>query len=479
MNKQKSPNRLIHSKSPYLLQHAYNPVEWYEWGEEAFQRAKQEDKPVLVSIGYSTCHWCHVMAHESFEDEDVAKILNERFVAIKVDREERPDIDSVYMKACQMMTGQGGWPLNVFVTPEQKPFYAGMYFPKESKYGRPGFKEVLVQLYDQYKENSSKIYEVSNQLIEALQQTSNVNQEESLSKDILHQTYQQLSENIDEEYGGFTDAPKFPTPHMLMFLMRYYKWTNEKQALNMVTKTLDGMADGGIYDHIGFGFARYSTDSMWLVPHFEKMLYDNALLLMAYIEAYQITKNERYKKVSQEIITFIKREMTGKKGGFYSALDADTEGEEGKYYIWDYKEIFNILGPELGKVFVDVYNITPKGNFEGENIPNLINTNLKKVATNHQFTVEKLKEQLEIARKRLFEVRLRRTYPHVDDKILTSWNALMVAAIAKAYQVFDIKDYKQLAEKGVQFLEQYLIVDGRIMVRFREGEVKNKGFIDD
>ncbi|WP_017434056.1 thioredoxin domain-containing protein [Saccharococcus caldoxylosilyticus] len=479
METNQKPNRLIREKSPYLLQHAYNPVDWYPWGEEAFAKAKKENKPIFLSIGYSTCHWCHVMAHESFEDEEVAAILNEKYISIKVDREERPDIDSIYMRVCQMLTGHGGWPLSVFLTPEGKPFYAGTYFPKRSRYGQPGFIDVLTKLYHKYRENPNEIERMAEQITEALRQSVRTAGAERLSLEAVEKAYRQLSGSFDTVYGGFGGAPKFPIPHMLMFLMRYYQWKRDERALLMVEKTLNGMANGGIYDHIGYGFARYSTDAMWLVPHFEKMLYDNALLVIAYTEAYQLTKNERYKEIAEQIIEFVKREMTSNDGAFYSAIDADSEGVEGKYYVWAPDEVINVLGTELGELYCRVYDITEEGNFEGKNVPNLIHTRMDRIARQYRMAEEELHEKLEEARKRLFAERSLRVYPHVDDKILTAWNALMIAALAKAAKVYKRRDYLQMAERALSFVETNLFQNGRLMVRYRDGEVKHKGIIDD
>lgn len=473
-------NWLVKSQSPYLQQHQTNPVNWLEWSEEAFEKAKQENKPVFLSIGYSTCHWCHVMAHESFEDEQVAKLLNERFVSIKVDREERPDIDSVYMRVCQLLTGQGGWPLSVFLTPDQKPFYAGTYFPKTSRHGMPGFMDVITQLYDKYQKNPEKIADVSDKIIENLKPSVQSDQKQSLGTAHLEKAYKQLSRSFDSKYGGFSGAPKFPTPHNLMFLMRYHIWKQgEADALKMVEKTLNAMADGGIYDQIGFGFARYSTDRKWLVPHFEKMLYDHALLLTAYTEAYQLTGNRRFKEISEQMIEFVKREMTSEQGGFYSAIDADSEGIEGKYYVWDWDEMLTTLGREDGELYAEAYGITATGNFEGKNVPNLIDTDLDALAEKHHLTRQQLQEKLEQARKKLFQKRSQRIYPHVDDKILTSWNAMMIAALAQAGRVYGDMEYVNMARTAMEFIEDKLIENGRVMVRFRDGEVKNKGFIDD
>ncbi|MBY8912075.1 thioredoxin domain-containing protein [Bacillus sp. YC2] len=418
------------------------------------------------------------MAHESFEDEEIAGILNDKFVAIKVDREERPDVDSVYMRICQLMTGQGGWPLNVFVTPDQKPFYAGTYFPKTSKFNRPGFIDVLDHLSETFANDRQHVEDIAENAAAHLEVKTHQT-EGMLGEQAVHDTFRQLAGGFDTVYGGFGQAPKFPMPHMLMFLLRYYSYTDKEQALNSVTKTLDSMANGGIFDHIGFGFARYSTDNEWLVPHFEKMLYDNALLLTAYTEAYQVTRNERYRHVAKQIITFIQREMMHEDGSFFSALDADTEGKEGKYYIWSRNEVLDLLGDELGSLYCKVYNITEKGNFEGKNIPHLIFTRLEDILEETGLTKHELSERLEDARRKLLEARENRTYPHVDDKVLTSWNALMIAGLAKAARTFHEPEYLSMADKAVRFLEHHLMPNGRVMVRYRDGEVKNKGFLDD
>jgi uncharacterized protein len=473
------PNRLIDEKSPYLLQHAYNPVDWYAWGEEAFDKAKLENKPIFLSIGYSTCHWCHVMAHESFEDEEVAKILNENYISIKVDREERPDVDSIYMKVCQMMTGHGGWPLTIFMTPDKVPFYAGTYFPKESKYGQPGLTEALAQLHQKFVEDPSHIASVTKSVTNALNRSLTSKSGNRLTTDTLDKAYEQLAKSYDFTYGGFGEQPKFPMPQNLLFLLRHYYFTGNTDALKMVEKTLKDMTAGGIWDHIGYGFARYSTDEEWLVPHFEKMLYDNALLLMVFTECYQTTKKPFYRQISEQIITFIKREMTSKEGAFYSAIDADSEGVEGKYYVWDYKEIYDILGHDLGELYVEVYDLTLEGNFEGKNIPNLIDQDLEYVAREIHLPLDALLKKLEKARIKLLEKREQRVYPHVDDKILTSWNGLMIAALAKASRVFANQEYLQMAENAMDFLEKSLFNKNRLMARYREGEAKYHAYIDD
>lgn len=473
----KKPNRLIAEKSPYLLQHAHNPVDWYSWGDEAFEKAKQENKPLFVSIGYSTCHWCHVMEKESFEDEEVAALLNERFVSIKVDREERPDLDAIYMSVCQLMAGQGGWPLNVFLTPDQVPFYAGTYFPKESRYGRPGIKDVIVQLYDVFKEQPEKIKKVAEQIHSALGPKED--EEQALTNEVLEACFNQLRDSFDPQFGGFGAAPKFPTPHHLTFLLRYYHYTKHEQALYMVEKTLNGLASGGIYDHIGYGFSRYSTDQEYLVPHFEKMLYDNALLAIAYTEAFQVTKKSKYKEIVKDIFSYVLRDMRDSRGAFYSAEDADSEGVEGKFYVWTPDEVKQVLGAEVGELFCAIYDITEDGNFEGASIPNLIKENVQSYTQKHQLDLEQVKIKIESARKQLFQHREKRVHPYKDDKILTSWNALMIAALSKASRVFDQAEYVQAAKQAMQFIENTLVVNGRIMVRYRDGEVKQKGFIDE
>lgn len=470
-----SANKLKTEKSPYLLQHAQNPVNWYPWGDEAFTKAKQENKPIFLSIGYSTCHWCHVMAEESFEDEQVAAILNEKYIAIKVDREERPDVDSIYMKVCQMMTGHGGWPLTVFMTPDKIPFYAGTYFPKESKHGLPGLIDVLIGLADKYEQVPEHISEVTKNVTDALNKSAIEKSNHRLNKRHADQAYMQLAKQFDFLYGGFGEEPKFPMPQNIMFLLRYNYYSGNKDALKMVETTLKHMARGGIFDHIGFGFARYATDSEWLVPHFEKMLYDNALLLIAYTECYQVTKDPFFKEVSEKIITFVRREMTSQEGAFYSAIDADSEGEEGKYYTFTYEEVFNCLGDHLGEVFTETYDITPEGNFEGKNIPNLIDIDVDLTEAEN----DSLLNELEEARLKLLDYREKRVYPHVDDKILTSWNGMMIAALAKAGKVYEKPEYTEAAVKAAHFIENSLIIDDRLMARYRDGETKYKAYLDD
>lgn len=470
-NKGKKANNLIKEKSPYLLQHAYNPINWYPWGDEAFKKARQEDKPIFLSIGYPTCHWCHVMERESFEDLEVAKFFNDNFVSIKVDREERPDIDSVYMTVCQAMTGSGGWPLTIFMTPEQKPFYAGTYFPKRSRFNNLGILDLGEYVIEKWRNEKDEILNATKSLETHLEKVFHVEMsDKELNEEVFHDTYKQLKRFYDEVYGGFTNAPKFPTPHKIIYLLKYYKMFNEEKALDMATKTLDSMYKGGIFDHIGFGFSRYSTDDKWLVPHFEKMLYDNALLVLAYLEGYEVTKRAEYKDIALKIFDYVFRELLDKDGGFYCAEDADSEGVEGKYYVFSPLEIIDILGEEDGKYFNEYFSITDKGNFEGKNIPNMLS--LK----------EPFKENLKIdtLRKKVLDYREKRVKPHKDDKILTSLNGLMLAALGKAYKITSDKKYLEQGDKCINFLYTKMFNEkGRLLARYRDGESKYLGFLDD
>ena len=461
-------NRLQFEKSPYLLQHADNPIDWYPWGDEAFEKAQKEDKPIFLSIGYSTCHWCHVMEHESFEDPEVARLMNEIFVSIKVDREERPDIDKTYMTVSQMLTGSGGWPLNIIMTPDKKPFFAGTYFPKESRFGRVGMLDLVPRIQEIWLNEHQKALDTADQVVAALQKMSQQTvtqlkysdeEEGTLGKAILDAAYKQLADLFDEVHGGFGSAPKFPTPHTLLFLLRYWKRHDDEQALKMVERTLQAMRLGGVYDHIGFGFHRYSTDSKWLLPHFEKMLYDQALLAMAYTEAYQVTQKEEYARTAQEIFTYVLRDMTAPSGGFYSAEDADSEGVEGKFYVWSQEEIRHILDEEEAEFVMRVFNFEKGGNFKeqatglktGENIVHLQKP-LADLAAGFKVTEQELRHRIENIRQKLFDIREQRVHPHKDDKILTDWNGLMIAALAKGAQVFDEPRYAQAAERAARFI---------------------------
>jgi uncharacterized protein YyaL (SSP411 family) len=476
-------NRLINEKSPYLLQHAHNPVDWYPWGSEAFEAARTENKPIFLSIGYSTCHWCHVMERESFEDLEVAKLLNETFIAIKVDREERPDIDQIYMEVCQAITGSGGWPLTIIMTPDKKPFFATTYIPKETRFGHVGFMELIPQIKDYWAHRRQEV-------LDSAEEVTHVIQEVPISKDlkisepeILELAFTQLSNRFDKEEGGFSDAPKFPTPHIILFLLRYWKRTGNANALQMVEKTLQAMRRGGIFDHIGFGFHRYSTDFFWLVPHFEKMLYDQALLVIAYTETFEATKKEEYATTAREILTYILREMTAPEGGFYSAEDADSKDEagqlgEGKFYVWKETELKTILNNKAFELAVKTFNIKKNGNFleqttqeqTGENILHLIKPS-SDIASELNVSLEELKERIETIRKQLFEVREKRAHPNKDDKVLTDWNGLMVAAFAKAARDFSEPIYTAAGKRAVDFiLKKMRRVDGRLLHRYRNGE---------
>lgn len=460
IDKNKYANRLINEKSPYLLQHAYNPVDWYPWGEEAFEKAKREDKPIFLSIGYSTCHWCHVMEHESFEDEEVAELLNQYFIAIKVDREERPDIDQIYMTVCQGMTGHGGWPLTIVMTPDKKPFFAGTYFPKTSRGGMNGMMELLPRLNELWKDNREAVEASSEKISEWVKDTDK-KERQMVSGQIFTKANKAYSCTFDDKYGGFGQAPKFPSPHNLTFLLRHYYSTRDAKSLQMVEKTLEKMYQGGIYDHIGFGFARYSTDRLWLVPHFEKMLYDNALLVIAYLETYQINHQTQFARVATEVLNYILRDMTSPEGGFYSAEDADSEGEEGKFYVWTKKEVLSVLGQVDGNRFCEIYDITDSGNFEGKNIPNLIKSQAD----------ESIRADLEQSRLKLFEYREARIHPYKDDKILSGWNGLMIVAFAKAYSILRDPLYLDAARQAFEFIMTKMRrPDGRLLARYRQGE---------
>ena len=478
---QRKSNRLIREKSPYLLQHAHHPVDWYPWGKEAFKKAKEEDKPVFLSIGYSTCHWCHVMARESFEDEEVASILNRDFISVKVDREERPDVDQVYMTVCQAMTGQGGWPLTIIMTPDQKPFFAGTYLPKQTMYGRLGLIDLLKRISMLWKEERNRADEVGDKIVSAVRSYLNPAEAGEADMGIIDHAYEQFASQFDEDFGGFSDEPKFPRPHDLLFLLRYHRQTGEQEALMMVTRTLDAMRRGGIYDHLGYGFARYSVDREWLVPHFEKMLYDNALLALAYLEAYQVTREEHYAGVAREIFHYVLRDMQSPEGGFYSAEDADSEGEEGKFYVWTPQEIEEVLGEKEADIFCAAYGVTEEGNFEhGTSILNQIGIRMEEVAETYQLPLKELEDKLAKWRRKLFEAREKRVHPGKDTKILTSWNGLMIAALARGGRVLGEVEYTDAAVKAARFISDHLIKeDGRLLARYCDGEAAFPGYLDD
>ncbi len=470
-------NHLIHETSPYLLQHAHNPVDWYSWGKEALDKAVTENKPIFLSVGYSSCHWCHVMEHESFENEEIAKIMNENFVSIKVDREERPDLDDIYQKVCQMVTGQGGWPLSVFLTPDQKPFYVGTYFPILDNYGRPGFGSILLQLAQAWKEKPSDVKKAAENFMANLQGAEMITTPAKLERSILDESAVNLLQIADNTYGGFGRAPKFPNAANLSFLLRYGKISKISKFSEFVLKTLNKMAKGGLFDQIGGGFHRYSTDAKWLVPHFEKMLYDNALLPIVYAEAYQLTKDSFYLGVIQKTLDFVLREMTSPEGGFYCALDADSEGQEGKFYVWRKKEIVEILGKDAD-VFCLYYDVTDGGNFEGETI---LNNSIaaSAVAFHSGMTEPQVKSIISESCKKLLEVRSKRVRPGLDDKSLTSWNALMISAFAKGYRVTDHVPYLNAAENCVSFIEKNLMPNGSLLRTYKNGKAKLPAYLED
>ncbi len=457
-------NRLKYETSPYLLQHKDNPVDWYPWGEEAFKRATQEDKPVFLSIGYSTCHWCHVMAHESFEDEEIAEILNTYFISIKVDKEERPDIDAVYMSVCQAFTGSGGWPTSIFMTPDKKPFFAGTYFPKTGWGGAFGLKELLLAIHEQWITERDVLLKQSKEIVAHLSKTDSENS--TSDEQIIHKAVNYYRRTYDEKYGGFGRAPKFPSPHNILFLLSYFKKYKNEECLKMAEHTLTQMYRGGMFDHIGYGFCRYSTDKKFLVPHFEKMLYDNALLILAYCKAYSVTKNNFYLEIAEKIADFILRDMTSPEGGFYSALDADSEGEEGKYYLFTPQEIINLLGENAGGEFNRHFDISINGNFEGKNIPNLLKSNVD------DKSFDEFLPQLRDYRKNRFSL-------HLDDKVLTFWNSLMIAAMCELYRNTQKPVYLDVAKNADDFIQKNLYQNETLFVSYREGKRGVKGFLDD
>lgn len=479
-------NHLKNQTSPYLIQHAENPVDWYPWGKEAFERARVEDKPVFLSIGYSTCHWCHVMAHESFEDEQVADILNRYFISVKVDKEERPDIDSIYMAVCQAFTGSGGWPTTIFLTPWQKPFFAGTYFPKNARYGQIGLIDLLLTVKEKWKNDRVELLSSADEIIAFLdRKAAKEAHENAINTSLADNAFDIYKRIFDESFGGFGEAPKFPTPHNLLFLMRYFERSRDKGALKMVEKTLLQMYKGGIYDHIGGGFSRYSTDDYFLAPHFEKMLYDNALLILAYCKAYELTKKSIYCEVAKKTAGYIMREMTASEGGFYSAQDADSEGVEGRYYLLEPSEITELLGEQAGSDFNQYFDITKEGNFEGKNIPNLLKHDIpigsvkEGLGENGAGGDEGLKASLEKYINRVYEYRKKRYELHLDDKILTSWNALMIAAMCNLYRVTKAELYLRTAVAAQSFIEEKLYEEDTLYVSYRKGQRGGRAFLDD
>ena len=481
-------NRLRDETSPYLLQHADNPVDWYPWGEEAFSVAREQDKPVLLSVGYSACHWCHVMAHESFEDDATAEMMNALFVNIKVDREERPDVDDIYMGAVQAIAGQGGWPMTVFLLPDGRPFYGGTYYPKERRIGMPSFTQLMGAVHDAYRNQRENLEQQADNLHESLKRdvlAIGRDDDSGLTADMLNESAKSLIASMDRENGGFGTQPKFPNPISLEFLLRHHKGTSDEEALDLVTFTLRRMASGGIYDQVGGGFARYSVDAHWLVPHFEKMLYDNAQLSRLYLHAWQITNDSAFRSVAEDIYDYILREMTSPRGGFYSATDADSEGEEGKFFVWTIEEVAEALIP-IGdrlpralEIAIEAFGMTPQGNFEGSNILHLPRP-LGETAEVLGMTGDELKRAIRVMKDQLYRVRAERVPPGLDDKILTSWNGMMLASLAEAARVLKRDDYLAAAQLCGRFLlDQMLDKSGRLYRTHKDGRSKLNGYLED
>jgi uncharacterized protein YyaL (SSP411 family) len=480
-------SRLASENSPYLLMHADNPVDWHPWGPEAFEKARKEDKPIFLSIGYSACHWCHVMEHESFMDPEVAAMMNEVFVSILVDREERPDIDDVYMTVSQLMTGSGGWPLNIIMTPDKKPFFAATYIPKETRFGRAGMKELIPRVNQVWKDEREQVLNSADKVTEALRKIENVPVGEDIGSETLNRAYEQLSKRFDPVHGGFGSKPKFPTAHNLFFLLRYWKRSGDGKALEMVEKTVTEMRKGGIYDQIGHGFHRYSVDREWMVPHFEKMLYDQALLAMAYTEVYQATGKEEYKKTASRVLEFVLKEMTSPESGFYTAYDADSEGEEGVFYLWTKSEIEEVLGKKDAEFINKVFNVTEEGNYNEETtgIPNgknilYMKRNPADIAESMNITNQEFENRLENLSKKLYNHRKKREAPLLDDKILTDWNGLMIAAFAKAARAFGEGRFTRAGEDAADFImNNMLTTQGRLLHSYSGGQAAVTSHIDD
>jgi uncharacterized protein YyaL (SSP411 family) len=473
------PNRLANETSPYLLQHRNNPVDWYPWGPEALERARSEDRPILLSIGYSACHWCHVMEHESFEDPATAAVMNEHFVNIKVDREERPDIDSIYMTAVQQMTGHGGWPMTMFLNPEGVPFYGGTYYPPEPRHGMPSFRQVMLAVVEAYRERRDDVARSAAELHGLLREGMSVRAPRgALDASVLDRAFQALAGRFDAHYGGFGGAPKFPQPMILEFVLRHWKRTGDAEALQMAEHTLRRMAAGGMYDQVGGGFHRYSVDARWLVPHFEKMLYDNALLARVYLYAWQATGDAEYRRIVEEVLRYVQREMRSPEGGFYSAQDADSEGEEGKFYVWTPDEVDALLGPEDGPLFRAYYDVTEGGNFEGSSILH-VDRSAEEVADEAGVSVERLERALERGRETLYEARAGRVWPGRDDKVLTAWNAMMLHTFAEAGRILGSAEYLEVADASADFLLRELRPEGRLLRTWKEGRAKIGAFLED
>jgi uncharacterized protein YyaL (SSP411 family) len=475
----KHTNRLIHETSPYLLQHAHNPVDWYSWGDEAFQKAKSQNRPILLSIGYSACHWCHVMERESFEDEKIAALMNDLFVNIKVDREERPDLDEIYMNAVQMLTGRGGWPMTVFLTPEGKPFYGGTYFPPEDRYGVPGFPKILQGVANAYREKTQDVGRSVEQILAALQRMSlSTESQQPFSSDIIAQSAEQLAQAYDTDHGGLGKAPKFPNVGVYELFLRHYHHSKKSRFLEMVTHTLTKMARGGIYDHLGGGFHRYSVDEKWLVPHFEKMLYDNAQLVRIYAQVYCVTGEPLFKQVVDETMNYLLREMLHTEGGFYSTQDADSEGEEGKFFVWSETEITRIVGEESSEIFCRIYDVSEEGNFEEKNILHPILT-LEQASKFFRRDLREIESLVSDAKGKLFQEREKRPKPFRDEKILTSWNGLMLSGLAEAIKISRQPAYLEAANRTVDFIFTKMFRDGRLLHTYKSGTGKILGYLDD
>jgi len=475
----KFTNKLIDETSPYLLQHAHNPVDWYPWGDEAFAKAKAEDKPLLVSIGYSACHWCHVMEHESFEDEATARVMNENFINIKVDMEERPDVDQIYMTFVQLTTGRGGWPMNVFLTPEKLPFFGGTYFPPAQRYGMPSWQQILMSIAEAWRERRDELLHSANEIVGELRRVGITELSPAgLTTDQLDSSFQSFVRSFDRTNGGFGGAPKFPPSMSLEFLFRYWKRTGDENALEMVKFTARKMAEGGMYDQLGGGFHRYAVDAVWLVPHFEKMLYDNAQLIRIYLHLFQITREEFYRQVAVDTLEYVKREMLDDSGGFYSSQDADSEGEEGKFFVWTPDEIEEILGSEDAQIFNFYYDVSDEGNFEGKNIPHVSYT-AEAAAKAFKIDVEKLNAVIASGKKKLFAARERRIKPFRDEKVLTAWNGLMLSAFAEAGAALNSEEYLEIAKRNADFILIELQLDGRLLRTWKEGRAKLNAYIED
>jgi len=479
VNENKHTNALINETSPYLLQHAHNPVDWYPWGEEALEKARADGKPILLSIGYSACHWCHVMAHESFEDEDIARLMNDNFINIKVDREERPDLDQIYMSAVQMMTGHGGWPMTMFLTPEGVPFYGGTYYPPADRYNMPGFPRVLLSVAEAYRSQTDQVANTATAMLGELRRMGLAEESrEVLTVEVLDNASRRIVANYDRVYGGFGGAPKFPPAMTLEFLLQTHYRNHSDEILSIVTETCHKMAEGGMYDQLGGGFHRYSVDAKWLVPHFEKMLYDNALLARLYLHVYQLTRDEFYRRIAEEILDYAVREMTDASGGFYSSQDADSEGEEGKFFVWSQQEVLSLLGQPDGAIFSDYYDVTERGNFEDHNILH-VKASLEAVALKHGVSVERAGEIIEASRLKLFDIRESRIKPGRDEKILTAWNGLMLASFAEASAILDRADYGDVARANAKFLLSQLKKDGLLLRTHKAGASKLNAYLED